>query len=136
MVGPVGNHKVVRFWVAATADASITLTPDTDFSKGLHHYTHLGGQGGLGSYLTYGGPERPIHIGELLGGLQQFRMFELDWSDGENFKVWSIEGNDAEVVMQMPLDKTYELNVLSVRTFSGSTGTWFIEYEDEPLANK
>jgi len=113
VVGPVGDHKVVRFWVAATADAGITLTPDTDFSKDLHHYTHLVGQGGgdesLLSHGRNGGDGKNTSYGQsgkLLGGLQQFRMFELDWSDGENFKVWSIEGNDAEVVMQMPLDKT------------------------------
>ena len=66
----------------------------------------------------------------MLGGLDDWREFALEWTDGANLRLWTFDDQDFEMVMEMPLRADLPINNLAVRTGWGSTGTWLINLID------
>ena len=83
VVGQVGNKKVARITVAARNDAHIGLGENNQHNCKKYEVV-IGGWGNGASALRYGnqGPAMGKHQGKVLGGLNEPRTFELDWSDG------------------------------------------------------
>ena len=69
------------------------------------------------------------HEGFDLGGSEDSRPrnFELDWSDGKNMKVYSIDG-DKQLLMEARMGPSWRVpfNWLSVATI-GNEGSWIID---------
>ena len=67
--------------------------------------------------------------GSILGGEDDPKTFELDWSDGYSLKLWSVEDEHTELVLVVPLIPNIPIRTLAVSTWS-TRGTWAIKFYD------
>ena len=132
VIGPVGNANTVQIAVAANNDAAIALSKDNNFN-GAVHYVNLGSHGNKKSSFSYGqnAGKWQDEAGGLLGGLDEWRIFFLEWRDGTNLRLYTYIDEEFEQVMEMPLRDDLPINNLAVRTGWGSTGIWNINLSEE-----
>ena len=74
--------------------------------------------------------------GDILGGMNEARTFELDWSDGHTLKFMLVNGENREEFMKCPLQPNIPMNTMCIGTFWGSTGKWNIKFFDTPCPVK
>ena len=65
-----------------------------------------------------------------MDGYYNPKTFELDWSNGQTLKVFEIEGENSDLILEAPLHQTIQIRDMSVSTGSGSEGNWKVEFHD------
>ena len=64
-------------------------------------------------------------MGSPLGGYNDPKTFEIDWL-GPNLMVSAVNGEESTLLMEAPLKDDIDINILSVSTGWGSSGTWSV----------
>ena len=129
VVGTVGNSTRARVTVAAKNDVCISLGEDTSHECKKYEVV-IGGSSNSESSIRYNnhGQEQTRVDGPVLCGYNNTRVFELDWSDGQNLKVFKADGQTGEMLefMSCKLNGT-QINTMSVATCNGSKGIWHVQ---------
>ena len=112
----------------ASNDAHIAIGAD-DQHEGKHYEIGIGCWGNTKSIIRYEnqGENKAEKEQTVLGGIEQPKTFEVDWSDGENIKVSTVDGDALTLLMQCKQDLTIPIKTMCVCTGFGSTGIWHIE---------